>query len=382
MYKECLMNRTKIIVMHLRSSAGNGGGPEKTILNSPLYIDKSKYELFIVYLKKKADKHFKIALRAKELGLDNFYMVEEGSYFDKQAMLEVATLIDRLKVDILHTHDYKSDWWGWLIRKDRPNLRLVTTVHGWTVMSTLRERFYYQIGKFPLYLFDRIIAVNEEIIRSLRIIGVPQRKISLIRNAVDSNAYRRQTALRNNGRTIGYIGRLSKEKRVEDLIFAFAKLSKEARVDQLLIAGEGPKSDDLRFLVSKLNLYNRVKFLGYVDSKSFFNEVDIFVNPSLREGLPNTILESMAMKVAVVATKVGGVGDLVRHGRTGFLIPGKKPDKIYETVKFLLDNPEECSVVTKNARDMVCNLYDFTKRMRHVEQVYDDVFRHESSKEN
>lgn len=110
--------------MHLRSSAGNGGGPEKTILNSPLYIDKSKYELFIVYLKKKADKHFKIALRAKELGLDNFYMVEEGSYFDKQAMLEVATLIDRLKVDILHTHDYKSDWWGWLIRKDRPNLRL------------------------------------------------------------------------------------------------------------------------------------------------------------------------------------------------------------------------------------------------------------------
>lgn len=319
------MNRTKIIVMHLRSSAGNGGGPEKTILNSPLYIDKSKYELFIVYLKKKADKHFKIALRAKELGLDNFYMVEEGSYFDKQAMLEVATLIDRLKVDILHTHDYKSDWWGWLIRKDRPNLRLVTTVHGWTVMSTLRERFYYQIGKFPLYLFDRIIAVNEEIIRSLRIIGVPQRKISLIRNAVDSNAYRRQTALRNNGRTIGYIGRLSKEKRVEDLIFAFAKLSKEARVDQLLIAGEGPKSDDLRFLVSKLNLYNRVKFLGYVDSKSFFNEVDIFVNPSLREGLPNTILESMAMKVAVVATKVGGVGDLVRHGRTGFLIPGKNP---------------------------------------------------------
>ena len=73
------------------------------------------------------------------MGLENFYVVEEGSLFDRRAMTQVRNLIDRLDVDILHTHDYKSDWWGWLLRRNRPNLSLVTTVHGWGVMNTLRE---------------------------------------------------------------------------------------------------------------------------------------------------------------------------------------------------------------------------------------------------
>ena len=143
----------------------------------------------------------------------------------------------------------------------------------------------------------------------------------------------------------------------------------------MLIAGEGPRFEDLRFQVSKLNLSDRVHFLGYSDSKSFFNQVDIFVNPSVKEGLPNTILESMSMETAVVATKVGGVGDLLKHGQTGFIIPTKSPGKIFEMVKFLLDNPGEYLKIIKNAREMISREYDFAKRMRRIEGIYEDVLK-------
>jgi glycosyltransferase involved in cell wall biosynthesis len=378
------MERDKIKVMHLRSSTENGGGPEKTILNSPLYVDKSRFQLAIVYLKKRADNKFRIAQRAQELGLGDFYVVEEGSYFDRHAMGKVGNLIDHFGADILHTHDFKSDWWGWLLRKHRPNLSLVTTLHGWVTMGNFRVRLYYQMGKLPLYFFDQIIGVNGEIVRSLRRIGVPQEKMVIIHNAIDSNIYRRQAAKHNDGEkwTIGYIGRLSNEKGVEDLIQAFVKLSKDERIGKLLIAGEGPRFEDLRLLVSELNLFNQVEFLGYVDSKAFFSRVDIFVNPTLREGLPNTILESMSMQTAVIATKVGGVGDLLKHGQTGLIIPTRNPDKICEMVNVLLDSPSEYHKVTKNAREMICNEYDFTKRMRRVEEVYNGVLENKNWKRN
>jgi glycosyltransferase involved in cell wall biosynthesis len=99
------------------------------------------------------------------------------------------------------------------------------------------------------------------------------------------------------------------------------------------------------------------------------------VNPSLEEGLPNTILESMSMETAVIATKVGGVGDLLKHGQTGFIIPKKNPDKICEMVNFLLDNPNEYYKVTKNAREMISREYSFAKRMRRIERIYEDVLK-------
>ncbi len=371
------MKKDRISVLHLRSSTGNGGGPEKTILNSPLYIDQRKFQMEIVYLKKRDDQDFRIAKRAQELGLENFDVVEEGSHFDPQAMSQIRDLINRLGVDILHTHDYKSDWWGWLLRKTRPNIRLITTVHGWGVMNSLRERIYYQVGKLPLYFFDRIIAVNEEIIRSLWRIGVRKKKMVLIRNAIDSNIYCRRAPTGNDGEglNIGYIGRLSKEKRLEDLILAFSKLSKEKKIGKLLIAGEGPEFGAVRSEVAKRNLSNRVHFLGYSDTKSFFTQVDIFVNPSLKEGLPNTILESMAMGTVVIATSVGGVADLVKHGQTGFIIPTKSPDGIQGMVMRLLENPDQCEEVVKNAREMISTEYDFATRMRKIEGVYEDVLR-------
>jgi glycosyltransferase involved in cell wall biosynthesis len=364
----------KIRIMHLRSATGQGGGPEKTILNSPRYLDARAFEMGIIYLKKKSDPQFALAEKARQMGLKHFFVVEEGSQFDRRAMAQVRQLLQEWGADILHTHGYKSDWWGWLLRRKLPGLKLVTTVHGWTVMQTLRERFYYQAGKLPLYFFDFIIAVSPDIVDALKKIGVPAGKMELIWNAIDTRTFvREQPPGREGPLTVGYIGRLSREKRVEDLLRAFASLRDGTHYRQLIIAGEGPLRGELEQLSRSLQLEEVVQFAGHVDPRWFFNRVDVFVNPSLKEGLPNTILEAMSMETLVIATQVGGVGWLVRDGETGLVIPTERPEAIRQALEQVGSDPSLRLRLTRNARQFVAEHHDFSRRMRRVEAIYRKV---------
>ncbi len=361
----------KIRILHLRSATGQGGGPEKTILNSPRYLDTRAFEMGIIYLKKKDDRQFALTEKATQMGLKHFFVVEEGSQFDRQAMTQVKQLVQEWKADVLHTHGYKSDWWGWLLRRQIPGLKLVTTVHGWTVMQTLRERFYYQAGKLPLYFFDFIIAVSPDIVEALRKIRVPARKMELIWNAIDTREFVRELPPKQEGSlTIGYIGRLSREKRVEDLLRAFARLRDRPRFERLIVAGEGPLRQELEQLARTLRVDDAVQFAGHVDPRWFFNRVDVFVNPSLKEGLPNTILEAMSMETLVIATQVGGVGWLVRNGETGLVIPTERPEAIRQALEQVGANPSLRLRLVQNARQFVAEHHDFSRRMRRVEAIY------------
>jgi len=367
--------KEKIRVLHIRSAIGNGGGPEKTILNSPRYIDGNRYEMAIIYLKKKVDPAFRIDKKAEEVGVQDFHVIEEGSHFDRRAMRELKDFIEKRNVNILHTHDYKTDWWGWLVRRHFPSLKLVTTVHGWTVMNTRKERIFYQLGKLPLYFFDRIIAVNREIVDALGRIGVPAGKMVEIRNAIETQVFDRESPAsgKSDGLVVGYIGRLSREKRVEDLIRAMGQLGANGGIRKLLIAGEGPSRESLQELTIELELQDKIEFLGYTDSRSFFNRVDIFVNPSLKEGLPNTMLEAMSMRSAVVATAVGGVGELLVHGETGLVIPTENPEAICGALKLLAENCSKRVKMVENARESICREYDFMARMKKIEDIYSAV---------
>ena len=359
-------------VMHLRCTSGDISGPDKTILNSPFYVDRHRIEMHLVYLKKKIDGNFRIPERARRMGVEHFYYVEESSQLDPVARARVGEYLDAHGIDILHTHDYKTDWWGWLLRRGRSRLKLVTTVHGWGVINTFRERLYYQLGKIPLYFFDCIISVNREIITSLHRIGIPKRKMTLIPNAIDCQVFRRSTSPPGAGMPIhvGYIGRLSYEKQVHVLIQAYSRLSNHPALGRLLIAGEGNRLAELQSLVDRLKLGDRVEFLGHVDARWFFEQVGIFVNPSLREGLPNTVLESMAMETAVLATPVGGIPDVLLDRQTGLQIRPADVEDLTRKLRWMLEHPAERLAMVQAARHLIATRYSFRLRMRRMQQLY------------
>ncbi|RMG65697.1 MAG: glycosyltransferase family 1 protein [Calditrichaeota bacterium] len=358
--------------MHLRCTSGDISGPDKTILNSPFYVDRDRIEMHLFYLKKKIDANFRIPERARRMGVEHFAFVEESSQLDPVARARVGRYLDEHGIDILHTHDYKTDWWGWLLRRRRPHLKLMTTVHGWGVINTFRERVYYQLGKLPLYFFDCIVSVNREIIRSLRRIGVPASRMVFIPNAIDCQVFQRTTPPPGAGQAIniGYIGRLSLEKQVHVLIEAFGRLREHPALGRLLIAGEGNRLAELKSLVARLNLNNRVSFLGHVDARWFFEQVGIFVNPSLKEGLPNTLLESMAMEAVVIATPVGGIPEVLLDGQTGLRIrPGQVAD-LTSKLRWLLEHPQERLAMVRAARELITTRYSFRHRMQRMQQLY------------
>ncbi|MBT4516529.1 MAG: glycosyltransferase family 4 protein [Candidatus Komeilibacteria bacterium] len=160
--------------------------------------------------------------------------------------------------------------------------------------------------------------------------------------------------------------RLVHQKANNNTIQALTKLSDNIK---LLLVGAGPEEQMLRDLTKKLNLENRVIFVGSVDRSkiSKYRQIsDIFVCPSRSEGLGNAFLSAMASKLPVVATQEGGLKEFVSSD-TAWVVDKDSPDQIVEAIKNILNNPDKTKIITKKAHQMVAEKYNWdlvAKNMR------------------
>jgi len=136
---------------------------------------------------------------------------------------------------------------------------------------------------------------------------------------------------------IGYLGRLVPVKGLKYLLLAMKELQQEFPNTHLLIVGDGLQKAELERITQTLGI--DASFVGWKkDLLPYYETFDIFVLPSLQEGLSHSLLEAMAMKKPVIATNVGGNGDVIRHGKNGFLVPARNPKLLSSSVKKLIDN--------------------------------------------
>ena len=151
--------------------------------------------------------------------------------------------------------------------------------------------------------------------------------------------------------SIMYIGRLEERKGLDYLIDAMLEIIKKVNVT-LFILGDGPRKKEFEIKVKKLNLQNNVKFLGHTyDQKKldFFKLANIFINPSLAEGMPVTVLEALSNGKAIVATNVGGVSDAIKNGYNGLLIKPYSKEEISNAIIKLFNNPKLIKKLSRNA---------------------------------
>ena len=152
------------------------------------------------------------------------------------------------------------------------------------------------------------------------------------------------------------VGRLEKVKGIEYLIQAVNIPNSKFQIpnSKLLIIGDGSERENLENLAKKLNLKERIKFLGEIPNEKIPTHLaaaDCFVLPSVKEGFGIVLLEAMAAGIPIIATKVGGVPDLIEHGKTGILVESRSPQKITEAIYRIYSNPELPKNLTKNARN-------------------------------
>jgi glycosyltransferase involved in cell wall biosynthesis len=219
---------------------------------------------------------------------------------------------------------------------------------------------------------DQYIAVSSAVGHGLEAQGIDRRSISVVHNGiVDVDTYGRGRADGASfGRTVVTVGRLVEQKGHRVLLQAMV----DAPGVTVLLAGEGPLRAGLEQQASELGVADRIRFLGHVtDVPSVLSGADLFVLTSLNEGLPLSILEAMAAGVAVVASRVGGIPEVVVDGETGVLVPPEDPRSTAEAIRRLLGDPDLRRRLATRAHHLVRDEFTAERMIDGVISVYENV---------
>ncbi len=189
---------------------------------------------------------------------------------------------------------------------------------------------------------------------------------------IDFTKFRKTKKISERENLIGYVGRLSPEKGIENFVAAISMLSKEVDDLKFLIAGDGNLMDEIKSYVDNNGLSGNTEILGNIDHTElpkYLNELKLLVMPSYTEGLPNIMLESMACGTPVLAPSVGGIPDIIKDGENGFILKDNSPESIIGDVRKILVYPE-ISEVSENAEETVKKYFNYDT----VVKQWSDIF--------
>ncbi|MEO8062837.1 MAG: glycosyltransferase [Pseudomonadota bacterium] len=383
-----MSEQRKINVLDVRSCRGGGGGPEKTILFSALETDREHFNMSVAYLKSKDDPEFDLHERAQKLGVESFFTIEETSKFDIGAIRRLLKLCRDKQIDVFHAHCYKSDLYGLIVARYH-KMKLVTTAHGplasfkffWASKNWRVRYLYDQLDLRLLKRYDLVLMVSDTMRDIISRYGVDPQKMMWIRNAIDSKYFRRtgakdpefraQLGIPPGATVVGAVGRLNGEKDYPNLLRAAQILLQKQPDLYFVIAGKGELEQELRVLANELKISERVIFMGHFhDVRKVFSLMDLYVLSSTREGLPNTVLEAMAMEVPIVSTDVDGVKEAVTDQKEAFLVPPQDSQALAAGIERMLGDPALRERLARQARATVESQFSFAHRTRTIENLY------------
>jgi len=376
------MNSNDIInVLHLRDSPWIDG-PGRTILETASLVDRSKINYVIGAFAGSDGNSSALVDAAASRGLPVFAIKEKKS-FDLEAMNQILKYIDDHNIHILHTHETRSDLLGLLCAKKK-KIRLVTTLHGW-IRNNLKSKILTQIDIFSLHFFDMIIVVSEKLKNQLLRYRIPERKIFVLRNAIlpdhhipDSSdqSFKSDFQIAPETALIGNIGRLSPEKGQEDFLKSAIDICRRGHNVKFILVGIGPDQKKLEKLVNEHSLSDAILFAGFrKDMKRVYNSLDLVVQSSYTEGMPNVILECALMQIPVIATDVGGTSEIVLDGQTGSLIPPGNINLLTLKIEEFIKNPSLYENMTIAAKNHVIKNFDFNWRTQKICSFYIELMQ-------
>jgi len=201
------------------------------------------------------------------------------------------------------------------------------------------DRLIFQRMSRRIWRDSKGVVANSDGLRNLALETAPHQEIGVIPNGVDTEFFR-SAPRSGDGLNVVCVSRLIARKGLGDLIRAVSLVG-DPDV-RLLLAGSGNRRLDLQKLARNLGVADRVAFLGFVPHEEInrvYREGDLFVLPSLNEGMSNTVLEAMACGLPVVMTDTGGARELIRRGENGFLVPHRSPRAIADRIRYYRDHP-------------------------------------------
>jgi glycosyltransferase involved in cell wall biosynthesis len=360
---------------------GKIGGGESHLLTLIGQMDRSRYEPVVVALS-----DGEMIQRLTALGISN-YVVNSPYPFNVRVWKRLTDILVGERIDIVHTHGARA-----LSNLIRPAARLgipvVHTVHGWSFHDHLpawkrRARIMgerYLTGKASMNI--AVSGSNERIGKAL--FGSAFR-CEVINNGVDLSVYagKRQVNIRQefgiapDAVVISWVARFIHDKNPLPLIRAFARIQSSHPEARLVLVGDGPAREPAMLLAEELGVSGTVVFPGFrSDVPDILAASDIFALPSIKEGLPVSLIEAMAMRNAVIATDVQGCIDVVTHEKDGLLVSLQGlEDGLTAALSQLLDDPAKRERLAEQGRATVEERFNATVMARKIEALYQKILK-------
>ena len=364
------MNRIRVI--HLLHQLGIGGA-ENGVVNLVNHIDRKRFATAICAF----SKYDFYPERVNE-DKTKIYNIGKTKGNDPTIPIKLTKIFREWRPHIVHTHAWGTLCEGVMAAKLAKIPVVIHGEHG-TIQGKKANVF---IQRLFWRLTDQVLSVSKNHKdKLLETIGFPKHKIMVLANGVDARRFYKQKEYSATGNgnhlpetkdiIIGTVGRLESVKNQALLIRSFADLLKRFSGVKLWIVGGGELKEQLENLAGSMGASSDIVFLGKRDDiPELLNQMDIFVLPSISEGMSNTILEAMSSGLPVVACRVGGNPELVKDGVTGFLVPSKNKEAMGRAMALLAENEEKRKIMGAAARKRIENQFSLTVMVKRYEQLY------------
>lgn len=371
----------KIKILHIIRPAA--GGMKNHLIDLVRFTDRKQYQVEVA-----CPHGHNLREELNALGVRVLPIPLKGSISplsDWQTVFIIARHLKKNQVDILHAHSSKGALVGRLAALIARTPVVVFTAHNsifYEHWSPLKLKTMATVEKMLASGTQRIIAVSKALKEEIfKYEGIPESKISIVYNGVDLNKVHldgdklrvcKNMGIPPLGQLVGVVARLAPQKGVTYFLKA-AALLKNHQVNFVVI-GDGPLRQHLEQEAISLGLENRVFFTGYrSDINKIMPVLDVLVLPSVTEGLPLIILEAMAARRPVVATKVGGVPEVITHGQTGLLVEAKDSHALADAIEQLISNKDMALYIGNSARKLVEQKFTLQQMADTTMNIYQEL---------
>lgn len=348
-----------------------GGGVERLILDQMKYFDRSKFNLHILTLRKGYLEEEFANTYADYLCLD------VKKRISLQTIRNLLHYTKQYKIDVVHTHLYLPDIYGFLIKILNPKIKLISTKHN---TNEFRKKIHWGLLDKLLSLpASQIIAVSKSVKKFIsRYEFIPPQKIKVIYHGVDISRFTKTTSIGNLRKkfqikktdfVIGIVGRITAQKGHIYLLQAVAKLKSNIPNIKLLVIGTGELQQELSNSCRILNIENQVKFLGFRQNMpELYRIMDILCLPSIYEGLGLVLVEAMLCNTITIGANIHGITEIIEDGVNGFLVPPRDVSALVHVIHKIHKLDYDHSII-KRAKQSALE-FDYRKNLKKIEHEY------------
>lgn len=366
-------------VLHLIDSGGFYGA-ERVLLELLVELRHSAYPGILGCLVEPQAAEPEVARRARLEGVRvEVFPTRRG--LDRKSAACIRAYVRANGVGLIHCHGYKPNILCGLFTDGR--IPRVSTAHGWAQGSGLKVSLYNWLDRLALKRMNAVVGVSDALVQQLRTAGIATGLIRKIPNGIRVRGRSLPTApalpdavqeSASKEVVLGAVGRLAPVKGYSYLLTAMQEVAAQYPHCRLIIAGDGPLRQELESLRDRLGLGQIVHFAGFLENmEEFFKRIDVFLMPSLSEGLPMALLEAMACGKVCIASEVGGIPEVMTSPDVGILVPPAQPSALAKAVLSVIRDGDGRRMMGEKARQVIVQRFSVERMAADYLEFYGQI---------